>query len=54
LNSQIVREVKKIVNKDPESYKIVVIGEKGQPALKRPCRNIFVGSISKIPQPINY
>ena len=54
INSQTIRGMRDIVNKDRGKYEIVCLGDKGAQALTRPYPDIFKTAITEIIQPHNF
>lgn len=54
INSKIIREVSKYIGHDLGRHKLLVIGDKGAAAFRRPYSEIFVESIMGITTPVSY
>ena len=53
-NSNIVREVKAMIKKDRDAYKIFVVGDKGSISLSRPFPDLLEFAATNIVTPVNF
>ena len=54
INSNLVREVKNLVQANRSRYNIICIGDKGTQALIRPFPDVLKESINDITTPLNF
>ena len=53
-NSNIVREVKSMVQPDRAAYKVFVVGDKGSVALARPLPDVMEFAVTNVTNPMNF
>ena len=53
-NSNIVREVKNMVQPDRAAYKVFVVGDKGSVALARPLPDVMEFAVTNVTNPMNF
>lgn len=54
INSNLIRNLREIVNPNREKYNILCIGDKGSQALIRPYPDIFSEALTDLQNPINF
>ena len=54
VNSTVLREIKALLKKNRDAYRILAIGEKGISALLRPFPDILIKSFSNFKSPLNF